>query len=212
MRTSPGTGFNPGQAAELDKAVSTITSRLLNRAYDPNGGHLGPELNNVVKALIESISADYLTLRSQLLKGLPPGYVGMLAVNDVPRIQLMLDLSSMNRVEVLRDGTVPLGKFVENLRALNGSAGYSLEQVQAAVVRLNGMARNAEFTGAAARFNNYPPAFTAEKDVANGRPGVNILTGGLSTNADWDAFHAVMDEAVTQAGFKGMPVTFFTHE
>ncbi len=184
----------------------------MNGAYEPNGGHLGREQDVVIGALMESISAQYLTLRPQLLKGLPPAFMGILDTSTIPRVQLMLDFGSLNRTKALTGGVVPLGVFVQNLRALNGTAGYSLEQVQAAVVKLNTMARNAEFTGSAARFNNYPPQFTVEQDVANGRPGVNILTGGLKSDADWEAFHAVMDEAVAQAGFKGMPVTFFIQE
>jgi hypothetical protein len=55
--------------------------------------------------------------RSLLLAGIHPSTVGRLKGSDTPREQLLLDLYTLNEIERLADGTVPLLTWLENAEA-----------------------------------------------------------------------------------------------
>src|SRR6185503_15390510 len=63
--------------------------------------------------------------RPTLLRGIDPAFVAGLA--EVPNLasQLLSDLSELNRVERLRDQTVPLAQWLENALAVAGSRAES---------------------------------------------------------------------------------------
>lgn len=76
-----------------------------------------PRIHEIVDAFLQ-LNMNVVTVRPALLMGLPVHFVGVLPVGLPPLPQLMADLGSMNQVERLADGTVPLQVWLANAATL----------------------------------------------------------------------------------------------
>jgi endonuclease G, mitochondrial len=82
------------------------------------GAQLTPHLpaDRVVELTKAAVSAGVIAgSRAVWLAGIDQGFVGFLDLNPSPIIQFQLDLNTMNRVERLADGSVPLSLYLHNI-------------------------------------------------------------------------------------------------
>lgn len=70
------------------------------------------------KLLEAATDTSLINRRDALLAGIHPGYVAGLQSDPTPRAQLLLDLTNMNRVSALVDGSIPMLQWLENASKL----------------------------------------------------------------------------------------------
>lgn len=70
---------------------------------------------------IHATARDLGLDRHALLNGIPPSFAGTLATSGAPAPQMFTDLSLMNGVPALDDGSVPLRRWLENALLLSGA-------------------------------------------------------------------------------------------
>ncbi|EIV90728.1 TIR domain-containing protein [Frankia sp. QA3] len=83
-------------------------------------GHLSHDQLYRLARAAEAAGLGFPDRRQLLLDGLPAGFVALMPVNAVPRLQLLADLQRLNSAGELPDGTVPLRVWLDNASLLTG--------------------------------------------------------------------------------------------
>lgn len=89
--------------------------------------YLAPEEVTAVRQAAQQAGYADPSVRSVLMGGILPKYVGILPLLTAPALQLQSDLNLMNGVERLVDGTVPLERWLRN--ALDNTADAQAAEV-----------------------------------------------------------------------------------